>query len=227
MSAGEEDLHQLILLDTYGTIKCLLDLIKASRESRYKICFVHQLHCYTNNKTLLTNELQLLKEACLIKMFSCRLSSDCYAVMLMSDYCEVLNAEHARTLQETASSDPAETSFCLFNAWLQENFCFSVLKSKLLADGFTAAGVQSLLALGYLFPRRDVTTVGNLNLSADQIQSQSKGDPLAGDVGVGVDALFWISHPYVSTGESIESLFCSSSQILPVCLPVCIAVCAP
>ena len=108
--------NDLYMLDVYFAILHLVSSIGR----------VHQLYLSVKNKTDVQAELRMLKEANLIRVFSCRLGSDIFAIMLIDDYCDQLNKQ----LQ-----DLGEVSLCAvveykFLAWVRLNHCFSVIISR-------------------------------------------------------------------------------------------------
>jgi len=234
--------EELYTLDTYVAIICLLDKLNVSRCSHIKIVFVHQLYSLVKNRTLINEELARLKEGNIIRMFSSRLSSDCFGIMLIKDYMAMLYdcgtgsgsgtalgseqcPDRDIVVVDSRGNQFASSAHMKFACWVgvkdRGKCSLSVLKSTLLGydvsnvnndsshssnDNVTpetvplaVSEVHALIRLGYLFPRKDVASMATLNMSRSAVTAQSAAAaPSGNDGSMGVDELYWVSHPQVS-----------------------------
>lgn len=247
---------ELVLLDAYLAILCLLSKLRAesSRCSNCKIVFLHQLYCLVKNRTTLTEELSRLRDANMIKVFTGRLSSDCFAIMLTADYCAMLT-------EPSCGDHVTAAAFSKFSRWINCNKGkggYSVLKSTLLGFGgecpaskratgaapssssasssdwnaLTTDEVRTLLRAGFLFPRKDVASMGTLSVPRECLLLSGSGGDGDGDGGAGtgssgshrggasggfgVDELYWIAHPKVGMVHCVALWLSDASMRFPL-----------
>lgn len=179
----DSDIPDLCFTDTYIAITRLLQNMKdecTTDSTVLNVVFVHQLIAYVHNETIIMEELRLLKEEGIVRVFRCNLGTDIFAVMMMHDYC----CELEKRFKEEGGG-----VYKKFVDWIHKNSSYSVFRTVLERSvvenasiipetpRFTADDIQTLLLAGFLIPRRDCNT---------------------GSGSSGIGEIFWVSHPGIN-----------------------------